>query len=72
MVAVLEYGPHRREFSGSASATTNNRMELQAAIEAFARLERAVRSPVPHGFRICAQRDLPMDFAVEKERLENP
>jgi ribonuclease HI len=33
--AVLSYGPHSRVLSGGASATTNNRMELQAAIEAL-------------------------------------
>jgi ribonuclease HI len=33
--AVLTCGEHRRELSGSAAATTNNRMELQAAIEAL-------------------------------------
>lgn len=33
--AVLEYGKHKRELSGGAPATTNNRMELQAAIEAL-------------------------------------
>jgi len=33
--AVLEYGEHRREISGGAAATTNNRMELQAAIAAL-------------------------------------
>lgn len=37
--AVLEYGPHRRELSGGVRATTNNRMELQAAIEALAALK---------------------------------
>ena len=31
--AVLEYGEHKRELSGGVPATTNNRMELQAAIE---------------------------------------
>lgn len=31
--AVLEYGPQRREISGGVPATTNNRMELTAAIE---------------------------------------
>lgn len=36
---MLEYGPHRREFSGSVPATTNNRMELQAAIEALRALK---------------------------------
>lgn len=29
------YGQHTREISGSAEMTTNNRMELQAAIEAL-------------------------------------
>jgi ribonuclease HI len=33
--AVLEYGQHKRELSGGVPATTNNRMELQAAIEAL-------------------------------------
>ncbi|HEX9045882.1 MAG TPA: ribonuclease HI, partial [Verrucomicrobiae bacterium] len=33
--AVLKYGEHQRELSGGVPATTNNRMELQAAIEAL-------------------------------------
>ena len=33
--AVLEYGERRRELSGGEPATTNNRMELRAAIEAL-------------------------------------
>lgn len=33
--AVLEHGQHKRELSGGVPATTNNRMELQAAIEAL-------------------------------------
>jgi ribonuclease HI len=37
--AVLEYGQHRRELSGGVPATTNNRMELQAAIEALSALK---------------------------------
>lgn len=39
--AVLRYGEHLREISGSAPATTNNRMELQAAIESL----RALKQP---------------------------
>jgi ribonuclease HI len=39
--AVLVSGAHRKELSGGESATTNNRMELTAAIEAL----RALRSP---------------------------
>jgi ribonuclease HI len=38
--AVLKCGPHRRELSGGVPATTNNRMELQAAIEALNALKR--------------------------------
>jgi ribonuclease HI len=33
--AVLEHGQYKRELSGGEPATTNNRMELQAAIEAL-------------------------------------
>ena len=39
--AVLEYGKHRRELSGGVPATTNNRMELQAAIAALGALKEA-------------------------------
>lgn len=37
--AILEYGQHKRELSGGVPATTNNRMELQAAIEALGALK---------------------------------
>jgi ribonuclease HI len=37
--ATLDYGSHHREISGGSPATTNNRMELQAAIEAFEALK---------------------------------
>ncbi|MGH6961290.1 MAG: ribonuclease HI, partial [Dongiaceae bacterium] len=37
--AVLEFGHARKEISGGEPATTNNRMELRAAIEALARLK---------------------------------
>lgn len=37
--AVLEYGQHKRELSGGVPATTNNRMELQAAIAALSALK---------------------------------
>ena len=37
--AVLGYGKHIREIKGGVPATTNNRMELQAAIEALRRLK---------------------------------
>ena len=39
--ALLEYGKHRRELSGSAASTTNNQMELMAAIQALESLSRS-------------------------------
>ena len=38
--AVLLYGEHRREISGASADTTNNRMELTAAIRALEALKR--------------------------------
>lgn len=38
--AVLMFGPHRKELSGAEPLTTNNRMELTAAIRALAALNR--------------------------------
>ena len=37
--AVLLYGEHRREISGASADTTNNRMELTAAIRALEALK---------------------------------
>lgn len=33
--AILQFGPHERVITGDASQTTNNRMELTAALEAL-------------------------------------
>jgi ribonuclease HI len=38
--AVLRYGETEKELSGAEAATTNNRMELMAAIEALSALKR--------------------------------
>ncbi|MGF1456332.1 MAG: ribonuclease HI [Alphaproteobacteria bacterium] len=38
--AILRYGEHEKELSGGAAETTNNRMELTAAIEALEALKR--------------------------------
>jgi ribonuclease HI len=38
--AILIYGGHRKELSGGEAATTNNRMELRACIEALRALKR--------------------------------
>ncbi len=40
---VLRYGGHERELSGGEPDTTNNRMELMAAIQALEALTRPVR-----------------------------
>ena len=37
--AILEFGPHRRELSGYMAGTTNNRMELFAAISGLGALK---------------------------------
>ena len=40
--AILEWGDHRREIKGGEAHTTNNRMELMAAIVALETLKRPV------------------------------
>ena len=39
--AILRYGPHKKELFGSSPHTTNNRMEMAAAIEGL----RALKEP---------------------------
>ena len=39
--AILKYGRHEKSLSGGEKATTNNRMELQAALEALRTLNEA-------------------------------
>lgn len=39
--ALLQYGAHEKKISGAEALTTNNRMELMAAIKAFASLKEA-------------------------------
>ena len=40
---VLQFGDHQKTLYGAAAQTTNNRMELQAAIEALGALKRRCR-----------------------------
>ena len=44
--ALLRYGRHERELVGGEAATTNNRMELMAAIKALESLKRPVCAAV--------------------------
>ncbi len=41
--ALLRYGTHEKELSGSEDETTNNRMEITAAVEAFRALNKPCR-----------------------------
>jgi len=41
--AVIRYGDHEKDLSGGEADTTNNRMELKAAIEALNALKRPCR-----------------------------
>jgi ribonuclease HI len=38
--AVIRYGEHEKELSGGEALTTNNRMEMMAAVEALKALKR--------------------------------
>ena len=38
--AIMRFGPHEKVLQGGASLTTNNRMELRAALVAFQALTR--------------------------------
>ena len=44
--AILRYGGHEKELSGGEADTTNNRMELLAAIRALESLKRSCRVEV--------------------------
>lgn len=44
--AILRYNGHEKELFGFAAATTNNRMELTAVIEALRSLKRSVAAQV--------------------------
>ena len=44
--AILRYGSHRKEIYGAESATTNNRMEIMAAIRALESLTRPTAAHV--------------------------
>lgn len=44
--AILMYGEHRKELSGAEKHTTNNRMEIQAVMEALSRLKEPCRVKV--------------------------
>jgi len=44
--AILFYGEHQKEISGGEKATTNNRMEIQAVIEALQLLKEPCKATI--------------------------
>ena len=53
--AILRYGSHRKEIYGGESATTNNRMEIMAAIQALESLTRPSAAHVYTDSDTCAK-----------------
>ena len=56
--AILMYGPHSRELSGGEAATTNNRMELTAVIQALSLLKEPCIVAGPKAGRLGAGKKL--------------
>ena len=67
--AVLRYGDHEKELKGGEALTTNNRMELTAAIEALRSLKRSCEVSRAHRFPISTRRSHRLDRQLEKQRL---
>ena len=66
--AILEFGNHKKELKGGEAHTTNNRMELMAAISALEALKRPCLVDI-HTEPIPAQRHHELDQQVEGQRL---
>ena len=69
--AILIFGEHRKELYGGEPLTTNNRMELIAAISALEGAEAPERRRPLHRQPVSAQRDHGLDPRLEEERLED-
>ena len=54
--AVLQYNGHVRELKGGLAETTNNQMELTAAIEALNALKRSLQGRASYRQPICEER----------------
>jgi ribonuclease HI len=66
--ALLIAGEHRKEIFGGEATTTNNRMELTAAIEALRALKRETRAAV-HRFKLREAGYRNLDSRMEKKWL---
>ena len=66
---VIRYGKTEKEISGGERETTNNRMELRAAIEALNALKRPCKSQAVNRQHLCEGRDHQMDIQLAEKRL---
>ncbi len=67
--AILAFGDHKKELKGGEPHTTNNRMELMAAISALAGAQAAVPGRPPHRQPVHARRHHEVDPRLEAQRL---
>ena len=67
--ALIIIAGKRRELSGADPESTNNRMELTAAINALRSLYNTWKSGPLYRFPVCAKRDRGMDAQMAGEEL---
>ena len=66
---ILRYGDKVKEMSGSEPHTTNNRMELRAAIEGLRTLKEACEVEVITDSRVHEERHHGVDSQLEAQRM---
>ncbi len=66
--AILRYKEQKKELFGSEKHTTNNRMELRAAIEGLRALKEKVRGGGGDRFGVREERDHLLDPRMEAPR----
>ena len=69
--AILISGNHRKELSGGEPPTTNNRMELMAAISALEALKKPSRRGAAHQLDLPARRHHANGYTAGAQRLED-
>ena len=67
--AVLRWREHEKELSGGEPLTTNNRMELMAAIEGLAAVKRPSVDSAVYRLDLSARRHNPLDCRLEAQWL---
>ena len=67
--AILIYGSHRKELNGGERATTNNRMELMAAISVLEALKKPARVDIHTDSEYVQKGHQRLDQRLEAQRL---